>query len=132
MNCAACNGTEGVRLYGAGVDGELLRLQVPLCTDHGDRYLMRVGAMMGRLLSSTWTTRPKQLAQQAAREIYAAAERVAETSASTVRFFIVVAVPGDDNQPVFDAGGNGSRPLSRLMLEYAVNAHELARKDVDG
>lgn len=51
MKCATCKSSDRVRVFAVAVDGELLQLQIPLCGDHGDRYLLLVGHIMGLLLS---------------------------------------------------------------------------------
>ncbi len=50
MKCSICERTDGIKLYGVTVDGEQLRLQVPLCGDHGDRYLLLIGNLIGLLI----------------------------------------------------------------------------------
>ena len=51
MRCAACESNDGVRVFAIAVDGEVLRLQVPLCSVHGDRYLLLTGELIGQLLA---------------------------------------------------------------------------------
>jgi hypothetical protein len=51
-----CPSTENVRLYGVCVDREPLRMQLPLCQEHGDRYLFLVGKLAGEMLRDS----PKQ------------------------------------------------------------------------
>lgn len=50
VQCAACASVNDVRVFAISVGGELLRLQVPLCTNHGTIYLLKVGEILGRLL----------------------------------------------------------------------------------
>lgn len=58
MKCQACGAADGVRLYGVCVDGDPLRLQVPLCADHGEGFLLGVGEFMGGLLRQTGGSSP--------------------------------------------------------------------------
>jgi hypothetical protein len=51
VKCAACNSEDGVVVFAIAVNGELLRLQVPLCNVHGNRYLILAGQVIGQLLS---------------------------------------------------------------------------------
>ena len=51
VRCLICGKSEAIRLFGVCVDGEPLRLQAPLCDDHGDEYLIRVGRSIGEFLT---------------------------------------------------------------------------------
>lgn len=49
MKCTFCEQTE-VRLYQVCVGGQPLRMALHLCQLHGDRYLLRIGNVIGELL----------------------------------------------------------------------------------
>lgn len=49
MTCDFCGSTEGVREFAILVDGQALRLRFMLCTDHGERYLLRCGQVAATL-----------------------------------------------------------------------------------
>lgn len=44
-----CGSIDLVRLYGVCVDGEPLRMQLPLCEDCGERFLIAAGKAIGEL-----------------------------------------------------------------------------------
>jgi hypothetical protein len=48
--CFKCGSTVGVSEYGISVDGNLLELQVRFCSEHGERFILIAGTLLGELL----------------------------------------------------------------------------------
>lgn len=47
--CAFCNSINGVKQYAVTIDGEELRMAPWLCQDHGERFVIRHGMLLGSL-----------------------------------------------------------------------------------
>ena len=47
--CVICGSTKGTRNYAVTIDDTALRANAVLCTEHGERYLLRVGHVLGSL-----------------------------------------------------------------------------------
>jgi hypothetical protein len=50
--CELCQSTDGVHRYAVTIDGEPLRLAPLLCAEHGGRYVVRMGMVLGTLRRS--------------------------------------------------------------------------------
>lgn len=47
--CQVCKATTDLRRFAVTIDGDELRAVAWLCPEHGDRYLHRVGLVLGSL-----------------------------------------------------------------------------------
>jgi len=54
--CAVCAKTPTHR-FGVSMDDETLTIQVQLCLDHGDGYVLRAGRILGEMLRDRSTAR---------------------------------------------------------------------------
>ena len=47
--CEVCGSNSGVKRYAVTIDGKALNLSPLLCTEHGERFIIRAGFMLGSL-----------------------------------------------------------------------------------
>lgn len=55
--CDLCGGRPA-QTYTISVEGEALRLAPDLCTEHGQRYLLECGRVLGEMLRASTESKP--------------------------------------------------------------------------
>jgi hypothetical protein len=80
--CMLCGSTDNVRHFQIVVDGDPLRLQPFLCSDHGDAYLLRVGAVLGGMMRDSQRAPVDMFRESGDSFLNSAARRSVETAHS--------------------------------------------------